>query len=859
MKKLNLVLMYLVFATLGLNLVLPFFDKHENFLVSADPIDEPFIYIIGEIPGGTIILGNNVHKELNVQYFKDLFNSHTNINLQYRLNNSAVWLNGNQYLDITKTWNDALLGWKINFTMNKPETSDVIDARFIFSCDLPVLNYMEREDKYTWFINYTIPDFPNETYRIYFNWSDLLQYNNLIINKGIQDNNFYFIIQRNEITKNAIVINLDPNMGFDTTDADNNVFCLADNFRGVSGYSTGSYQVDSIFIYLSSGTWTSGEAITCGIYDSGLNLLTNGVTPESTSGGDGWVEFSFSTKPSVSTGIYLFGAMVDSIVTFSSSNTAEDVDGNGGVYYEGMTYASGMEDPIGGGWDSTDTTKSLLCYAVLQTIDSTPPTPNPETFSVNPDGLGDTSIDMTATTGSDVSTPISCQFVYVSSPTGGTGGTSSGWQVSDYTYSDAGLQENHQYGYYSQLRDSVPNTGTQSSTVYAYTNVNYPSDAEITIDSFGDDWIKVYVDECGNPSDAECYIDCTSGGATDSGWISTREYSHFYHNFTGLSKSSEYCFKAQYRNGDDDASGFNAVARCQTTSSGASWNLIATYTADFGNDTLSASLVATHTADFGNDTLESNLIATHSADFGNDTLESNLIATHSADFGNDSLSANLIDTHTADFGNDTPTIIWNLIATHTADFGNDTGWYLIATHSADFGNDSLSANLIDTHTADFGNDTPTIIWNLIATHTADFGNDTGWYLIATHSADFGNDTGNFTITDIYNIVNWINTTLFEGDGIMNIGLTGSLLGICITLILFILFFVIGYRENKRSGGAFMLLSGFMLISLEIITASYLDSLYLLPLLTPVSIFIMILGIRKWLYPVENEYTKSEGT
>ena len=97
------------------------------------------------------------------------------------------------------------------------------------------------------------------------------------------------------------------------------------------------------------------------------------------------------------------------------------------------------------------------------------------------------------------------------------------------------------------------------------------------------------------------------------------------------------------------------------------------------------------------------------------------------------------------------------------------------------------------------------------------------------------------------------------DDEVEISLSSSLLSIILTLILFFIFFSMGYKENKRSGGVLMLFSGFVLISFEYIATIYLDALYLLPLLTPISILIIILGVRKWLYPVENEYTKSEGT
>ena len=85
------------------------------------------------------------------------------------------------------------------------------------------------------------------------------------------------------------------------------------------------------------------------------------------------------------------------------------------------------------------------------------------------------------------------------------------------------------------------------------------------------------------------------------------------------------------------------------------------------------------------------------------------------------------------------------------------------------------------------------------------------------------------------------------------------LSLFVTMTLFCFFFYTGYTSNKRSGGVLMLFSGFTLIGFSFLVSGVLDTLLIIPLLSPIGILIIILGIRKWLYPVENEYTKSEGT
>ena len=73
--------------------------------------------------------------------------------------------------------------------------------------------------------------------------------------------------------------------------------------------------------------------------------------------------------------------------------------------------------------------------------DKTPPTPNPMTWATPPYETGINSISMVATTATDPTDSVSYYFDFVSSPTGGTGGTDSGWQSST-TCTDTGLQAN---------------------------------------------------------------------------------------------------------------------------------------------------------------------------------------------------------------------------------------------------------------------------------------------------------------------------------------------------------------------------------------------------------------------------------
>lgn len=106
--------------------------------------------------------------------------------------------------------------------------------------------------------------------------------------------------------------------------------------------------------------------------------------------------------------------------------------------------------------------------------DSTPPTPDPATFAVNPTALSASSITMTATTATDATTPPVAY--YFDETSGNAGGTDSGWQASPI-YVDAGLSPSTQYTYKVKTRDSAstPNETAFSSSENATTPAAGPA------------------------------------------------------------------------------------------------------------------------------------------------------------------------------------------------------------------------------------------------------------------------------------------------------------------------------------------------------------------------------------------------
>ncbi|MCK4232165.1 hypothetical protein KAX21_04380, partial [candidate division WOR-3 bacterium] len=200
-----------------------------------------------------------------------------------------------------------------------------------------------------------------------------------------------------------------------------------------------------------------------------------------------------------------------------------------------------------------------VVYYISVVVDNTPPDPNPMTWATEPHAACSKSISMVATTATDTETPpVSYFFNFVDSPTGGTGGADSSWQ-SETSYTDTGLQPNHQYGYQVKARDSAstPNeTNPSTPVVYKYTLANAPgasSFSDVTETSIRANWTAN-----GNPSGTEYLCENTTTG-TNSGWTTDT-----YWDCTGLTCGSIYSFTVKARNGDDIETGSTELGS-QTT------------------------------------------------------------------------------------------------------------------------------------------------------------------------------------------------------------------------------------------------------------------------------------------------------
>ena len=195
-----------------------------------------------------------------------------------------------------------------------------------------------------------------------------------------------------------------------------------------------------------------------------------------------------------------------------------------------------------------ETVTNNQCSSAVQVTvtDIEPPSPNPMTFSVFPHELNTSQIAMTATTATDPSGGIEYYLDYTSSPTGGLGGSDSGWQASA-SYTDSGLQPNESYCYRAWARDTYGNTTSPSAIDCDYTLANQPvlgSYSNITQTS-----IQVNLGADGNPAGTEYWMRNQDGSAWQT-WSTSKTFVN-----SGLSCGTTYSYGAWSRNGDDAIAG----------------------------------------------------------------------------------------------------------------------------------------------------------------------------------------------------------------------------------------------------------------------------------------------------------------
>ncbi|MHC4438611.1 MAG: fibronectin type III domain-containing protein, partial [Planctomycetota bacterium] len=189
-----------------------------------------------------------------------------------------------------------------------------------------------------------------------------------------------------------------------------------------------------------------------------------------------------------------------------------------------------------------------------------PPIPHPAVWLSGPDQINISSIVMTADIARDVSGPEEYAFDFVASPTGGAGGSDSPWQFYP-SYTDVGLNPNHQYGYRVKARDGHGSETAYSPVQYAYSAVEDPAGVE-----FGEITTSSIQAKSSNKISG---LDRGRSGLklenVTAAQVSSWQRENSFWTSDGLLPNSLYAFRAQARNGDGDHTAFSPLAEIYTT------------------------------------------------------------------------------------------------------------------------------------------------------------------------------------------------------------------------------------------------------------------------------------------------------
>ena len=183
-----------------------------------------------------------------------------------------------------------------------------------------------------------------------------------------------------------------------------------------------------------------------------------------------------------------------------------------------------------------------------------PPIPHPAIWLSEPDQINTSSIIMTADIARDISGPEEYAFDFVSSPTGGAGGSDPPWQFNP-TYMDVGLNPNHLYGYRVKARDGHGSETAYSPVRYTYSAIENPAGVafgEITTSSIQ-----------ANSSNTLSGLDRDRSGLklenVTAAQVSLWQQDNAFWTSAGLLPNTQYAFQAQARNGDGDHTVFSPL------------------------------------------------------------------------------------------------------------------------------------------------------------------------------------------------------------------------------------------------------------------------------------------------------------
>jgi pectin methylesterase-like acyl-CoA thioesterase len=176
--------------------------------------------------------------------------------------------------------------------------------------------------------------------------------------------------------------------------------------------------------------------------------------------------------------------------------------------------------------NSVGTTTGTV-WSLTAVSDGLPPSPSPMTWYTVPHATGPYSVEMTATTATDLN-GVEYYFLNYTDPT-----HDSGWQDSPI-YADSGLQAATAYAYAVVARDKSPLQNATAVSSAITINTNNPPDltppspdpmtwvnAPYGMDSYS---IAMTATTAADASAVEYYFACTAGGGHDSGWQNSPTY-----------------------------------------------------------------------------------------------------------------------------------------------------------------------------------------------------------------------------------------------------------------------------------------------------------------------------------------------
>jgi hypothetical protein len=211
-------------------------------------------------------------------------------------------------------------------------------------------------------------------------------------------------------------------------------------------------------------------------------------------------------------------------------------------------------------FDTLSAYSNEVSWTITVVQDTTPPIPNPMTFSTTPYADSSTSVRMRATQATDDWYMV--EYYFFCALNSGGGGDYGFTPNRDYV--DTGLAVNARYGYAVLARDTSPshNATSYSATSYVYTLANIPGSP--TVGGAAGNSLNVAVQPNGNPSATTFAIHNDTGGyylsaAGGNGgstptWRTASQWGTVVAG--GLAPNTPYAFSVQARNGDGLATAF---------------------------------------------------------------------------------------------------------------------------------------------------------------------------------------------------------------------------------------------------------------------------------------------------------------